>query len=1192
MTKRHAKTTALRRSPPGEARISGIPHRRGASPRDTSTSGATKSPDGGEAGDFRELAEFLPLAIFESDSTGRLTYANSRAFEYFGYSAEDIERGINLLEMVVADDRARARENMQEIHRGHLTQGAEYTALRRDGSTFSAMAYASAIKRDGRTVGIRGAVVDITDRKLVEKALRENEERFRNIVEKSDAIFYVHGIDHVFTYLSPQVEKLLGYAPEQSLRRWADAVSDNPVNKRAYELTQKAIDTGERQPPYEVELIAKGGRRVWFEVNEAPLVRDGRTVAVIGAAQDVTERRRVQQELRKLGAVVHCSSELVNLATPDGKMIFINEAGERMLGISAAEVKRYRIYDVIPDEQMETVREKIVPTLLNGGRWEGELRYKNIKTGGITDVHALAFSIRDRQRKSTLYFVNVSRDITDQKRVGDALRERQAKLDSIFRAAPIGISIVRDRVLLEVNDRICEMTGYAAEELVGKSARMLYMTDQEYDYVGHEKYSQMATKGIGSVETRWLRKDGSAIDVLLSTAPLVSGDLSGDMTFTALDITERRRAEEGLRAGEMKYRRLVETLQEGIWAIDRDGVTTFVNPRMAEMLGYSDEEMLGRHASSFMDERGAEDWRAYLERRNRGIGEQHDLEFIHKSGGRVYVRLETSRLTDENGDYIGVIAGVQDITERKQAEEALRQSEEKFRTIVDTTSEWIWELGLDGQHVYSNPAIESILGYRPEEILGKAASDFVHDDDKEMVREILRSHIERGTGWRDTVIRWRHKDGTYRYLESNATPLFDQGGELTGFRGADRDITERRRAEEERKLLEMQIQRTQKLESLGILAGGIAHDFNNILMAIRGNLEFATAALSPDSPARRNLDDVDRASRRAADLCKQLLAYSGKGRFAAGPLDLAKVVEEMGQMLIVSISKKAVLRIDCAPALPMIEADEIQIQQVVMNLIINASEALKDGGGVITVSAGAIDCDRAYLRGMLLGEDLPEGRYVYLDVADDGCGMDEETQAKIFDPFFSTKFAGRGLGLAAVLGIVRGHRGAVRISSETGAGTTFRIIFPAAARAVAQVEECPAQTGDWHGSGTVLLVDDEEMVRCVARRMLEHLGFRVLLAGDGVEAIEVFRSQRDAIACVILDLTMPRMDGIETLAALRAISGDVSVILSSGYSEYQISKRYARKGFAGFIEKPYLLATLAEKIRSVLGERMRRGIGQ
>jgi two-component system cell cycle sensor histidine kinase/response regulator CckA len=1013
--------------------------------------------------DFREIAETFPLAIFECDLEGRLTFASAWAFDYTGFTQEDLRRGIHLADVIAPPDRPRALEALRCTAAGNRSLGNEYTALRKDGSSFPVLIYSIPIKADRRIVGVRGIFVDISERKRSEEALRESEERFRNIVEKGNALFYVHPPDHFFTYLSPQVEKILGYKPEEALVRWTDLVSGHPVNKRAIELTQMAIDTGERQPPYEAELIAKDGRRVWFEVDEAPIVRDGKTVAIVGAAQDITERRAAEQELQKLSAVVHYSGELVNLASLDGRMIFVNDAGGKMLGIAPGTVHEFRIDDVIPPAYEDLVRSRIIPKLRKGGRWEGDLQYRNVVTGELTDVHTLAFAIRDAASGAPVYFANVSRDITERKRASDALREREARLDSIFRAAPIGIGTVTERVILEVNDKVCEMTGYSKEELVGRSARMLYATDQEFEFVGKEKYRQMAERGMGSVETRWRRKDGAMIDILLSSAPLVAGNIPLGVTFTALDITERRRGEDALRAGEKKYRQLIEMLQEGIWTIDSEARTTFVNPRMAEMLRYSVEEMMGKHLFSFMDERGAEECRRLLERRFSGIEEQHDFEFLRKDGERVFARVETAPITDENGVVVGAIAGVQ-------------------------------------------------------------------------------------------------------------------------------DQTEYRRAEDERRILEARIRESQKLESLGMLAGGIAHDFNNILLAIQGNLEFAVAGIPPESTARASLAEVEHAARRAADLCRQLLAYSGKGRFAIGPLSLPRVIEETARMLAVSISKKAELKFDFDRDIPLIEADETQIRQVVMNLILNASEALGEEQGTIAVSAGATNFDRASLDGMIHGERLLEGRYVFLEVSDTGCGMDEETRKRIFDPFFTTKSAGRGLGLPVILGIMRGHGGAIGIRSERGAGTTFRLVFPPSASAAEHAEDRTECSIGWKGSGTVLLVDDEKMVRAVAKRMLEHLGFDVLSASNGAEAIEIFRARNGTIACVILDLTMPRMDGIETLAALRGISGDTKVLLSSGYSEHEISKRFSGQGVSGFIEKPYRLDELGDKLRGMLGAEAHDGV--
>ncbi len=391
------------------------------------------------------------------------------------------------------------------------------------------------------------------------------------------------------------------------------------------------------------------------------------------------------------------------------------------------------------------------------------------------------------------------------------------------------------------------------------------------------------------------------------------------------------------------------------------------------------------------------------------------------------------------------------------------------------------------------------------------------------------------------------------------------------------------KAEEERHKLEAQMLEFQKLESLGVLAGGIAHDFNNLLMAILGNADLARSLLPPASPARPNVEEIVRASQRAADLCRQMLAYSGKGRFVVGRYDLSEIVQEMAQMLEVSVSKKASLRYSFAAELPAVRADATELRQVIMNLITNASESLGDESGVISVSTGVLECDRAYLSGSHLDDKLPEGRYVYLEVADTGCGMDEETQRRIFDPFFSTKFIGRGLGLAAVLGIVRGHRGAIKVHSEPGQGTTFRILLPALDWEAKEPAPSPAVNAHPPRGGTILLVDDDPAVRHVAAQMLDGLGFKVLTAADGREGLEVFRQHDGEMDCVILDLTMPEMGGEEVFGELRRLRSDICVILSSGYNEEDVTQRFVGQRLAGFIQKPYTSAKLRVTLNRVLG---------
>jgi signal transduction histidine kinase len=400
------------------------------------------------------------------------------------------------------------------------------------------------------------------------------------------------------------------------------------------------------------------------------------------------------------------------------------------------------------------------------------------------------------------------------------------------------------------------------------------------------------------------------------------------------------------------------------------------------------------------------------------------------------------------------------------------------------------------------------------------------------------------------------------------------------------EIQERIRSEEAQQRLEKQVQHAQRLESLGVLAGGIAHDFNNLLVAVLGNTELALMDLPQYSPVKQRLEDVRATAVRAADLTNQMLAYSGKGRFAVQPVAMNELIQEMSNLLTISISKSAVLRFNLAENLPSVVADPGQIRQVVMNLITNASEAIGDKSGIISLSTGLHHADEHYLAQTYLNDKLQPGYYLSLEVADTGFGMAPSVQEKIFDPFFTTKLTGRGLGLAAILGIVRGHGGAIRVYSEQGKGTAFKILLPAGAETVVPgIASENESLRDWKFSGTVLVIDDEEAVRNVARRMLERVGFTVLTAVDGRAGLELFQRRADGIDAVLLDLTMPHMNGEETFRALRRIRTDVPVILTSGYSEQDTSAEFAGKGIAGFVQKPFRFEKLLELFHAALNRK-------
>jgi signal transduction histidine kinase len=384
---------------------------------------------------------------------------------------------------------------------------------------------------------------------------------------------------------------------------------------------------------------------------------------------------------------------------------------------------------------------------------------------------------------------------------------------------------------------------------------------------------------------------------------------------------------------------------------------------------------------------------------------------------------------------------------------------------------------------------------------------------------------------------------------------------------------------QERKSLEEQMQQSQRLESLGLLAGGVAHDFNNLLTGILGNASLALDVLNPAEPARGMLESVIQASERAADLTRQLLAYAGKGRLFVRPVDISTLVREIGELMHSSMPKKVRFSLDLADNLPPVEADATQIQQLVMNLVLNAGEAIGEGGGTVHVVT------RIETRSLNGASNAAARRHVCIEVRDNGCGMDEATRAQIFDPFFSTKFTGRGLGLAAALGIARSHQGQIDLDTSPGAGSTFRVWLPAAEIAASEAD---VRTGVHHahadlgGAGAVLVIDDEQLVRATAKSALQHFGYIVHEAEDGASGVDLFREIHHQIALVLLDLTMPEMSGEEVFELLRQIQPDIPVIVSSGYDESEATRRFAGKGVSGFLKKPYTAETLAERVKSVL----------
>ena len=505
----------------------------------------------------------------------------------------------------------------------------------------------------------------------------------------------------------------------------------------------------------------------------------------------------------------------------------------------------------------------------------------------------------------------------------------------------------------------------------------------------------------------------------------------------------------------------------------------------------------------------------------------------------------------------------------------------RIRRAVEASSEAIAIADPTGMVLFVNPAFVELTGYDQHTIQqagGLAALPI-------QSAQIESAQIEAAEQSRDTWngdVDVRARDGTSLPVHLRLDRVRNEAGESIGQILLYGDLRERRRAEAERRRIDAQLLQAQKLESLGVLAGGVAHDFNNLLTAMLGHANLALLDLPPNSPARESIAQIELAAQRAADLSKQMLAYSGRGHFIVQPTDLNRLVTEMAKLLQTVISKKAVLTFNLAVRLPPVHVDTTQMRQIVMNLITNASDAIGEHGGIIALTTSSVFADTAYLQAFTLLDPVAEGQYVLLAVTDTGAGMDAATKARIFDPFFTTKFTGRGLGLAAVQGIVRGHRAALRVDSQPGHGTTFQVLFPVSVAGREPQAAAPAALPMGAGQ-LVLVIDDDAGVRAFMQRVLERGGYQVLLAEDGQVGVEHFTSQHSAIAAVLLDLTMPRMSGMETFNALQQIQADIPVFLCSGYSEEDATANFADSNLAGFVQKPFRPAELLATLKLAIG---------
>jgi PAS domain S-box-containing protein len=1131
-----------------------------------------------ERGLLAAIARSSSDAIYAQDLSNTITAWNHGAEQIFGYTADEaIGRGLSLI--VPPDREAEWQLLVERVLGGVPVKAQETVRVRKDGTRIEVAITLSPI-RDGRG-SIVGTSVVAREMTELRRAMRERDEEHALLTAfTQNAPIGFAFFDRQFRYrfVNRQLAELNGLPVDAHLGRTVDEIVPS-LAEEARKIFQRVIDTG--QPVLDHEFTgetakAPGVTRSWSESWFPVRSHEGQLLGVGAVASEITERKAAEDALRK--SEERARALIANLPggaafIVDGNLRYLLAEGEalRAAGLTPESFLGRRVSEVLPPAQAAE-QERYYRQALNGEPFRLEQQ-----------THGRVFETRGtplRDASGNVYAaLAVSYDITERRQAEAARRASEERLRRVLETDAVGVLFFDSSgAIIDANEVFLKTTGYTRGELERRELTWRRLTPPEWIAASEEQLRRLAATGrIGPYEKEYILADGSRRWMLFAGRDL--GD--GTIVEYCFDITSQKQMEADLREAMARYEQqlrifdsVASTTPDFVYLFDRQGRFIYANRRLLDVWGMELSEVIGKTCR----ELGYEQWHHDMHMREiaqviatkRPIKGEVPFKAPRTGIFGVYEYIFAPVLGPD-GEVEFIAGTTRDVTERKHSEEALRKSQEQFRRLYEANIVGI--ISADSERIFeANDVFLRMVGYTREDLAAGRLSwrnitppEFIHLDERG-IEELL------ATGSCGPFEKeYFRKDGSRLPILIGATLLDRDPLKWLCFVV---DLTDRKQLE--RRLFEKQ-----KLESIGLLAGGIAHDFNNLLVPILGNASLAQEMVPDHSAVHQILTEIIDASERAAHLTRQMLAYSGKGQFLVDAVNLSELVEEITRLLHPSIPSHVATHFELAHDIPPVEADASQIQQVVMNLVLNAVEAIGHNAGVITIRTGLRKLNQREIREELNAEIQP-GNYVWLDVSDTGCGMDEATMARIFDPFFTTKFTGRGLGLAAVSGIVRGHQGAIKVSSTPGQGTTFLVLFPASTAAGgAEAARAPSNEG-LHSTGTILVVDDEEVVVRTATASLERHGYTVMRAGNGLAAIEALELDKDRVSLVLLDLSMPGMSGQEVLPRLREISPQIRVIVSSGYSEVEMMRLFEGQDVAGFIQKPYTAARLAQAVKAAM----------
>ena len=1124
-------------------------------------------------GRFRGVYESNIVGINFAAMDGTNIDANDEFLRITGYTREDLTAGwVNWASMTLPEHAERDREAIEEALRTGRVRPYRKELIRKDGTRVPVMVGGAALP--GQLIGA-GFVVDLTELQAAAQALRESEERYRSLAAATSAVVWTADKDGKVTHPMPSWERFTGQKwPEY--RDWGAGRLIHPEDReRAAAAWNRAVRTRSNfKVQYRVWHARTSEYRYVVNRGVPVLNSDGSQREWVGTLTDIHERKRAEEALResehRYSTLAEAMPAIVWSSNPKGQIIYTNSQWTAYTGQPPEEAAgsgwtKHLHPDDVPRSQAGWRESRAA-----GRPFEVEYRIRG-REANYRWFLARALPVRDAEGRIDRW-LGACMDIDDRKRAEEDLR---------LAAQRFAVALKNSSIAVFNQDRDLRYTWLWNEHPTHYHKAILGKTDLEIKKCeACERLTEVKRRvletGAGERLEIILPLFGEECVYVIMLEPLrdEGGEVIG-ITGAAINITERKRTEEALAASEERFRRIVETAAEGIMIQDAEGRITLANRRLAELLGYRLEELVGRLSFDFLHEDDVDRGRRSFQSRKTGDSATRDFRFRRREGTTVWFSIAGSTLRGDRGEFLGVLGMVTDITERKHAEMALREKEIHMRLALDAGCMGTWDLDLVAGAMHWSDRHFTAFGLEPGCFKPDAARFLacVHPDDREAVaRELERSRLEHRLYGAEYRVVW--PDQSIHWIEARGQYSYDAEGKAVRMRGVVADVTDRKQTEEA-------MRHRQKLEGVGLLAGGIAHDFNNLLAGILGGASYALDLLPEAHPAIPMLKVVEQASERAALLTRQLLAYSGRGQFVLDKLDLGMLVRETCELIRASVPKSVAVVIHGTPDLPPIVGDPGQMQQLIMNLLINAGEAIGDGNhGVVTIRTGCEEVDAERIQAHFRPYDIPQGRYVVLEVADNGAGMDQATLSRIFDPFFTTKFTGRGLGLAAAQGIVRGHHGALEVESTLGSGTTFRVLLPVADAAPAAPVEPVGDPQVRHGA--VLLVDDEDMVRRTVASSLERDGFTVWQASSGVDAIRIFSERAPEIALVVLDMSMPGMGGAEVLRELRVWRPEFPVLVYSGFSEGEISREFRGLAISGVLQKPFSARELTRRVQQIL----------